>query len=263
MDSALQEAPFEEVQLSGWKYFDQLGSLLSRLRSHQTHPNRLLHCDHYVSLLLLYFFNPIVTSLRGIQFASTLQKVQSKLGVRRASLGSLSEASQVFKPEILAGLFKHLASFVQADDAVLRPQDIPQGLRVVIQDGTLLNALPRMLWALWRDGQRGVKAHVQFDLFKSVPVNLELTTAQGKREKDALKRMLVPGLLYLIDRGFHSYALFQNILEAGSSFICRVQDNTVLRKSPGGASLKHGGAAGWRAVGCQSQFWARISTAAR
>ena len=226
MDSALQEAPFEEVQLSGWKYFDQLGSLLSRLRSHQTHPNRLLHCDHYVSLLLLYFFNPIVTSLRGIQFASTLQKVQSKLGVRRASLGSLSEASQVFKPEILAGLFKHLASFVQADDAVLRPQDIPQGLRVVIQDGTLLNALPRMLWALWRDGQRGVKAHVQFDLFKSVPVNLELTTAQGS-EKDALKRMLVPGLLYLIDRGFHSYALFQNILEAGSSFICRVQDNTV------------------------------------
>ena len=83
-----------------------------------------------------------------------------------------------------------------------------------------------MLWALWRDGQRGVKAHVQFDLFKSVPVNLELTTAQGS-EKDALKRMLVPGLLYLIDRGFHSYALFQNILEAGSSFICRVQDNTV------------------------------------
>ena len=46
-------------------------------------------------------FNPIVTSLRGIQQASELKKVQKKLGRSRASLGSLSEATSVFNPESL------------------------------------------------------------------------------------------------------------------------------------------------------------------
>jgi hypothetical protein len=47
-------------------------------------------------LLLLFLFNPIVTSLRGVQQASELKKVQKKLGCQRASLGSLSEATSVF-----------------------------------------------------------------------------------------------------------------------------------------------------------------------
>jgi hypothetical protein len=47
-------------------------------------------------LMLLYFFNPIVKSLRGIQQASELKNVQRKLGCPRASLGSLSEATRVF-----------------------------------------------------------------------------------------------------------------------------------------------------------------------
>jgi hypothetical protein len=54
------------------------------------------HMDPYVALLLLYMFNPICTSLRSLQQASALQKVQKKLGVPRASLGSLSEAATVF-----------------------------------------------------------------------------------------------------------------------------------------------------------------------
>ncbi|MBN2312663.1 MAG: hypothetical protein JXM79_01960 [Sedimentisphaerales bacterium] len=38
--------------------------------------NRLLHMDQYISLLLLYMFNPICTSLRSLQQASELKKVQ-------------------------------------------------------------------------------------------------------------------------------------------------------------------------------------------
>jgi hypothetical protein len=53
--------------------------------------NRQLHFDQYGALLLLYFFNPVLTSLRGIQQASHLEKVQKKLGCRGTSLGSLSE----------------------------------------------------------------------------------------------------------------------------------------------------------------------------
>jgi hypothetical protein len=55
--------------------------------------------DYYCAYTLLFLFNPIVTSLRGIQQASELQKVQKKLGCSLASLGSISEAVEVFDPE--------------------------------------------------------------------------------------------------------------------------------------------------------------------
>ena len=55
----------------------------------------------YCMLILLYMFNPVVTSLRGLQQASELKKVQKKRGYARASLGSLSESVAVFDSERL------------------------------------------------------------------------------------------------------------------------------------------------------------------
>jgi len=46
--------------------------------------------------MLLDFFNPTVTSLRGLQQTTTLTKGQERLGVRRTSVGTLSEAAYVF-----------------------------------------------------------------------------------------------------------------------------------------------------------------------
>ena len=58
--------------------------------------NRQLHFDQYSMLVLLFLFNPIVSSLRAIVQASQLRKVQRRLGCQRTSLGSLSEAASVF-----------------------------------------------------------------------------------------------------------------------------------------------------------------------
>src|SRR6478735_582197 len=93
----------QDSDIVGLKYFDRLMPLLERLHGVGTHRdragNRLLHFDHYCAYILLFLFNPVVTSLRGIQQAGELKKVQKKLGVPRASLGSLSEAVEVFDPE--------------------------------------------------------------------------------------------------------------------------------------------------------------------
>ncbi len=51
--------------------------LLGRLHSHADCHNRKLHYDQYVSLMLLYFFNPTLTGLRSIQHASTLKRANS------------------------------------------------------------------------------------------------------------------------------------------------------------------------------------------
>src|SRR4030066_101877 len=90
----------KEHQLQGFKYCKAISGLLEDLHDagcdRDKAGNRILHMDQYMSLLLLYMFNPICTSLRAIQQASELKKVQRKLGCCRASLGSLSEAATVF-----------------------------------------------------------------------------------------------------------------------------------------------------------------------
>src|SRR5262249_58395393 len=89
-----------EETLQGFKYFRLLGPLFAHLHRAATERdragNRQLFYDPYASLLLLYFFNPVVTSLRGLQQTTTLAKVQERFGVRPTSLRTLSEAAYIF-----------------------------------------------------------------------------------------------------------------------------------------------------------------------
>ncbi len=200
-----------------------ISKLLESLQDCASHPNRRLTFDHYAALLLFYFFNPIITSLRGIQQASDLAKVQKTLGVRRMSLGSMSESVRVFDPELLAEVFGELHRQVEQLPMDQRLKALTQELTVA--DGTLLPALPRMTWALWRDEtRRAAKAHVQFEVMKGVPVSLQVADAKSS-EIEWLRRRLEAGRLYVLDRGFRDYSLYQEIMDAGSSFVVRLGYN--------------------------------------
>jgi hypothetical protein len=226
MSTAIPEIkpPFAAGDIRGLKYFKPIRALLHRLRSEHAHPNRELHCDHYISLLLLYFFSPTLDSLRDIQRASDFKTVARKLGVRRASLGSLSEASHVFDPEPLKAIFCELTEQAGAG-GVQRPNGVPEDLACIAADGTLLDALPKMLWAHWiGEHDKAIKVHLQFDIFRGVPTAAKLTHGNGS-ETAALEQMLQPGRMYIIDRGYMDYALYQNILNGKSSFLARLRGN--------------------------------------
>jgi hypothetical protein len=83
-----------------------------------------------------------------------------------------------------------------------------------------------MTWALWKKEQMAVKAHTQFDLEKHVPVKITITQGNAG-EREVLAENLEPGRIYVKDRGYASLALFQKILDEQSSFVCRVNDNTI------------------------------------
>jgi hypothetical protein len=226
--AATRLTPIREKDLKGLKYFKVLGSLLDRLHTNATardHAgNRRLFYDQYACLLLLFFFNPVVKSLRGIQQASTLDKVQRLFGCNRVSRGSLSEASRVFDPELLHALIGDIATqtlpLVHGKEA-----EALRGLTAV--DGSLLPALPKMAWALWLDPQhRAAKMHVHFDVLKGVPIDTTVTTGNGS-ETAQLRRTLQARRLYVIDRGYADYQLFQDIIDKGSDFIGRIRDNAV------------------------------------
>ena len=226
--AAPRRAPLRENDLKGLKYFKPLAPLLERLHSDATARdragNRRLFYDQYACLLLLFFFNPIVKSLRGIQQASTLDKVQRLLGCPRVSRGSLSEASRVFDPELLHALIGDLAA--QALPLVHgKEAEALRGLTAV--DGSLLPALPKMAWALWLDSQHhAAKMHAHFDILKGVPVGTTVTTGNDS-ETAQLRATLQAQRLYVIDRGYAEYQLFQDIVDAKGHFIGRLRDNAV------------------------------------
>jgi hypothetical protein len=217
----------KESRLQGFKYFKAISAMLDGLHNagcqRDKANNRILHMDQYMSLLLLYMFNPICTSLRAIQQASELQKVQRKLGCARASLGSLSESARVFDSELMQEIVKELSEQLKPISHHAKLNDLT-GLTAV--DGTLINALSKMTWALWKTEANAVKAHMQFDIQKHVPVKITITDGNGD-EREVLAENLEAGRIYVKDRGYASLALFQQILDNHSSFVCRMKDNTV------------------------------------
>ena len=218
--------------LKSFKYFKILAGMLEDLHEagceRDRAGNRLLHMDQYMTLLLLYMFNPVCSSLRALQEASELTKVQRVLKVPRASLGSLSEAARVFDSELLIGLIGELVERLQPVRQDARLSDFDQIITLV--DGSWLRAVPKMTWALFQnDRHKSVKAHVHLELLKGVPVAAAVTDANTD-EAAVLGEQLQPGRLYVLDRGYFQYGLYRAILDAGSSFICRARDNVVVQE---------------------------------
>ena len=217
-----------EETLQGFKYFRILGPLFTRLHTVGTERdragNRQLFYDQYATLMLLYFFNPTVTSLRGVQQTTTLTRVQERLGVRRTSLGALSEAAYVFDAALLHEIVTTLGAQLRPHVPLAEQEALAQLTAV---DGSLLPALPRMAWALWQDDQhRAAKMHVAFAVLRQGPVEVTVTAGNGS-ERAEWRRLVQPGGFYVVDRGYVDYNLFQELHEVPCSFLCRVKDNTA------------------------------------
>jgi hypothetical protein len=225
-----------EEDVTGLKYFDKLAPLLVRLHEvgceRDKAGNRNLHYDQYCMLVLLFLFNPVVRSLRAIEQASGLRKVQRKLGCQRASLGSLSEATDVFQPERLKEIIAELGKQLEPIARDPRLKDVQHTLTLV--DGTLMKGLPVLMQAALADPRTAklkakFRLHTQFDLERGVPIRIDVTEGIGKGEADeraVLARALESGRCYVKDRGYAKFQLFNEIVAANSSYVCRLRDNS-------------------------------------
>jgi hypothetical protein len=236
--SARQRKKIRDRDIVGLKYFNRLMPLLERLHGIGTQRdragNRELFFDQYCAFILLFLFNPIVTSLRGIQQASELQKVQKRLGCPRASLGSLSEATQVFDPAPVKEIARELAGQLEPLGQDRQFPEVKQLLTAV--DGTVVKTLSRIVQAAYMkssgDGRSlsAWRLHTHFEIERGLPVRMDITGASNHGEGDeraVLRQTLAPDRCYVMDRGYAQFSLFNAIVAAGSSYVCRVRDNIV------------------------------------
>jgi Transposase DDE domain len=217
------------VPLRGARYLEQMASCLARLHdvgtAHDKAGNRQFFCDQYVGLLLLYFFNPTVRTLRGMRKLTDLGSVQRRLKCQRVSLSSLSEAGSAFDAEPVREIFKELSAHMPPT-RMLNQHHALRTLTAV--DGSLLPALPRMVWALWlNEHHHAAKLHLHFEVARGIPVDASITTGQGSEVRQ-LRQHLQAGRLYVLDRGYACQDLLVDIQAARASYIVRVKECTAF-----------------------------------
>jgi hypothetical protein len=104
---------------------------------------------------------------------------------------------------------------------------------MTLVDGTLLSALPQVMEASWRKRQTGNgmvkwRLHTHFEVDRYVPTRIDVTPDGGgeNHEIAVLERTIEADRLYVTDRGYGKFALFNRIVRAKSSYVCRVRDNS-------------------------------------
>lgn len=237
--------PFSvDHRLEGVRSLRRFIPLLARLRKdgceRDRAGNRDLHFDHVCGLILLTFFNPSLESLRDLNRASRLKQIKKKLGCSEASLGSLSESLRVFDSErlveIIQELLGKLPESATADKRLKSLGRIPTAV-----DGTLLLKLPQITQACFASRKdRGWKLHAHFEVLRGAPAFGKVTDASGKgeaSEKAVLRESLKADRCYITDRNYEQFSLFNAVVRAGSSYVCRVRkdhhfaEETLLDRS--------------------------------
>jgi len=231
-----ESAKVKSKDIQGLKYFDMLLPLLERLHGEQCGrdkaKNRQLHFDKYCMLVLLYMFNPTVTSLRAMVQASELERVQKKLGCKRTSLGAFSEASRLFDPEPLKEIIAELGLQAAPVGRDKRLSQINQTITLV--DGSIVSALPDLIQASLLKQTQGSglvqwRLHTHFEVDRYVPTRIDVTPNGGGEddERAVAERTIEADHLYVMDRGYAKFGLFNAIVDKQSSYVCRLRDNSV------------------------------------
>jgi hypothetical protein len=199
---------------------------LDRLRALPAHGNRKLFVDQLLLGLLLAFFEPMARSLRTIEDKGSFD---GRLDLPRLARSTTSDALAAFDPECLKPIVDDLRDRVphlahaDADLAGITR-------RIIAADGTYLNTLADVAWALHqtrRDG-RGhgqVRANLQMDLATWTPQVITVSGDDGESEPAAFAKDLLEGVLYVFDRNFLDFCFLGELLAKDNDFVLRVRAN--------------------------------------
>ena len=75
------------------------------------------------------------------------------------------------------------------------------------------------------------RLHTHFEVDRHVPRRIDVTPDGGgdHDERAVLERTIESDRLYVMDRGYAKFALFNRIVAAKSSYVCRIRDNSVYK----------------------------------
>jgi hypothetical protein len=110
-------------------------------------------------------------------------------------------------------------------------------------DGSVVQTLSTIAQAAYMKTKQGEsrsawRLHTHFDIDRGVPTRIDVTPAlnSGKaEEKNMLRGRLAADHCYVLDRWYAQFKLFNEISAIGSSYVCRIRDNSrweVIEQRP-------------------------------
>jgi IS4 transposase len=178
--------------------------------------------DHLVALIFAQLSH--TDSLRGIEQAFNANAHQHyHLNVGKIARTTLSDANARRPVGVFAQVFAMLSDLVDR-------QTRHEGAEVV----ELIDASPLPLGkscpsATWNGRIRGMKMHVVYNPKADCPRRVEITAATVNDVEIGRQVPIEAGTTYVYDKGFYHFGWWQQIHEAGASFVTRPKTNTRWR----------------------------------
>ena len=215
----------------GGRYVQLLQGHLDRLRLAYDHPNRMLHMDTVLTVLLTSFHDPTVRSLRAVEDLSHCEQLVATQPVERICRSTLSDALRQMDSAHLLPVVGHLMQQLPA----LRHQD--DDLHALLKrpliaaDGSTFTVPADVLWAIAVTRKNGAagrqfRLNLQLDVLRFVPVHLTLSGQGDGSETAAFARDLCSGVVYVADRNFVDFKFIHAVLGAQSDLVVRLKSDT-------------------------------------
>ncbi len=184
------------------------------------HGNETFRWVDFVKILVV-FFTKRIDSLNAL--ATELEDNGTELGLPAVPKMTLSDGFHRFSPLFLRRLLKVALAKI---DWIENPELLLLG-QVSVVDGSVFPVIGGIKWPLPGEVADVVKLHLQFELNRMLPVDFLL----GRRyssERAALKDMLQAEVTYVLDRGYMSFSLLKDIIQAKAYVVMRVYNNVVV-----------------------------------
>lgn len=200
------------------------------LRAAYDHPNRRLYFDDLFIALLIAFYNPVARSLRGVEDASQMPKINQHLDIGAIKRSTASDALAAFDPQLLMPLISDLRRRVsprQMDVA----DDTLRGLlnRLLAFDGSYFRTACDVGWALReRHGPRSklrgrVRLNLHLSVRDGVPTGVSVAGQGDPGEPAALLDHVEAGQIAVADRGCFSHDTVNQLISRKADFVLRLQ----------------------------------------
>jgi len=203
LEKAVRQAISEEKEKSWFPQFPVLAHLLAGV----------------------FFHVQQLCSLRDLVARLDIQRQKGRIHgfeIKRTTLANANNSPRRLR--VVRAIFANLLA-----TSTQLPRGWRRCRRIAALDSTLLSCVPSSKWAAYRKKVKACKGHLLFDLERSIPRKLVLTS--GKiHDYRVFHRFLEVGWTYVVDRAYNAYGLFDQMTGRGIYFVCRMKVGSVYRE---------------------------------
>jgi putative transposase len=172
----------------------------------------------------VYFHVAQMRSLREVISVLDINQTKAAIKGKNPKRSTFSDANNSARRlRVIRDVFSTLVASSQC-----RPRRWKGLQRLAALDSTLLHCVASAKWADYRENVNACKGHVLFDLARSAPRKLVLSTGRT-HDRKAVSAFLEPGWTYIVDRAYNDYGLFTQMTRLGAFVVTRAKKGSVYR----------------------------------